>query len=103
MASITQGDEYLVPVLIRQGETVITDQIATGVKVAIDTAVCQYPNGNLVFSEGLWWFPLTQKISNNLPEGEVDFQVQVKIGEKIVGTKKKKVTVDGSIIKGEWD
>lgn len=103
MATITQGDQYLIPVLIRQGETVITDQIASGVKVAIDTAVCEYPNGNLTFANGLWWFPLTQKISNALPEGKADFQVQVKINEKIIGTKKKKVDVDGSIIKGEWE
>ena len=101
--AITQGDAYLIPVLIRQGTTIITDQIATGVKVALSGAVCSWPNGNLTFAEGLWYFPLTQKISNSLPAGKADFQVQVKINDKIVGTKIRQVDIDGSIIKGEWD
>lgn len=101
--AITQGDAYLIPVLIRQGQTVITDEIASGVKVAIGSTVCKWPNGNLTYADGLWYFPLTQKISNSLPAGKADFQVQVKINEKIVGTKMRQVEVDGSIIKGEWD
>lgn len=100
--AIVQGDEYLIPVMLRQGDTTITDEIADGVRIAIGTAVCTWPDGTLTYDNGLWYFPLTQKISYDLPEGKAKFQVQVKINGKIIGTKIKMVEVDGSIIKGEW-
>ena len=101
--AIQKGDEYLVPVLIRQGKTIITDQIASGVKVALGSTVCRWPNGNLTYDNEVWYFPLTQKISNSLPAGKVKLQAQVKINGKIVGTPTIQVDIQDSIIKGEWD
>jgi len=100
--SITQGDQYRIPVLIRQGGQTITDELAEGVRIAIGTSVCTYPNGTLTYEDGLWYFPLTQKISYGLKPGKAQFQVQVKMNGNIVGTKIKEVEIDGSIIKGEW-
>ena len=100
--SITQGDQYLIPILLRQGGQTITDDLAEGVRVALDSAVCTYPNGTLTYENGLWYFPLTQKISYGLKPGKAIFQVQVKMNGNIVGCKQKEVEIDGSIIKGEW-
>ena len=99
---ITQGDQYLMPIIIRQKGTVITDQIATGVKVALNGAVCSWPDGNLTFSNGLWYYPLTQKLTYGLQPGKADFQVQVNLGGKIVGSKKREVEVEECDIKEEW-
>lgn len=100
--AITQGDSYLIPVVIRQGETIITDELVDGVKIAIDNAICTYPNGTLTYENGVWYYPLSQKISNNLPVGKADIQVQVKLGNNIIGSKIRKVDIDACIIKGEW-
>lgn len=103
--AITQGDAYLVPIIIKQGDTMLTDEMVNGVKVAVGSAVCSYPNGTLRYSrdDGVWYFPLTQKISNKLTPGKADFQVQVKMDGGIVGTKIKQVDVNECIIKGEWE
>lgn len=100
--AITIGDAYLIPVVIKQGDTVITDEIADGVKIAFKNSVCSYPNGGLTCEDGVWYFPLTQKLSNQFTAGKCDFQVQVKIGEDVISSKIKQVEIWDSIIKGEW-
>lgn len=102
-SAIIQGEQYLVPFIIRQGDTVITPEMATGVKAAIGKYVCSWPSGNLVYADDMWWFPLTRRYTNSLPEGTAEFQVQVKFGDKIGSTKKRIINVDESIIKGDWD
>lgn len=99
---IIRGAQYQVPIIIKQGDTVITDQNADGVKVCFDTAVASYPGGGLTYSEGVWLFPLTQELSLAMESGEVDFQIQVKIGDTVIPTKIKKIKVDDTAIKGVW-
>lgn len=99
---ITRGDEYLIPVVITQGDTVITDQNADGVKIGFDTAICSYPGGGLTFENGTWLYPLTQELSLAMESGEVDFQTQVKMGSNVITSKKQKVKVDDSIIQEVW-
>lgn len=100
--AITQGDEYPIPVLLTINGTTITDEMAEGVRIAIGTSVCTYPNGTLTYENGLWYYPLTQAVSYGLKAGKAKFQVQVKMNGKIIGTKTKEVDIDGNIIKGEW-
>lgn len=99
---IVQGDQYSIPVVVKQGNTIFTDQNVTGIKIAFGNTTCAYPEGNLVYANGAWQYPLTQKVSLAFPGGKTDFQVQVKIGDQIIGTYIKKVDVMESIIKGEW-
>jgi len=101
--AITQGDAYLIPVIIRQGNRIITDELVDGVKISIGGAECSYPNGTLTFSEGVWYYPLTQRISNKLPAGNAEIQVQVKLGNDIIGSKKREIKIDECIIKGEYE
>ena len=100
--AFTQGDEYLIPVLIKQKDTIITPENATGVKVGIGSAVSKYPDGDLMFAEGLWYFPLTQEISLRIPEGEVEFQVAVKLTNNIVHSRTSYIDVYKTIFKGVW-
>ena len=101
--AFTRGDEYLIPILIKdKNNTVITPDNATGVKVGIGSAVSSYPDGDLTYADGLWYFPLTQEISYRIPEGDADFQVKVKFADKIVNSKQTKVDVEGTIFKGVW-
>ena len=102
MMVIVRGDQYAIPVMIKQGDVLITDQNADGVKVCFDTAVASWPGGGLTFDEGLWLYPLTQELSLSMQEGKVEFAVQVKMGSTIVTSKPKMVRVDDSNIKGVW-
>jgi len=101
-AEIIRGAQYLLPIVIKQGETVITSENADGVKVCVDTAVATYPNGGLTFEDGVWYYPITQDLSLTLEEGEVDFQIQVKIGTNVLPSKVQKIKIGESIIEGTW-
>lgn len=102
--ALTQGDEYYIPVIIWMGETTITPENATGVKVGIGKFEREWPDGGLTFQEesGAWLFPLTQEASLKMPEGKVDFQVKARFGTQIVHSQVTQVDVHETIFKGVW-
>lgn len=100
--AFTRGDEYLIPIIIKQEETVITPEIATGVKVGLGPAVSTWPGGSLTFSEGIWYFPLSEEISYRIPRGRVDFQVKVTVGNQIVSSDTTQVDVYGTVFNSEY-
>ena len=101
-AVIRQGDQYLIPVILKLNEEILTPDMADGVKISFDKAVCSYPNGGLTYSDGYWLYPLTQKLSLSMEEGYVDFQAQIKIGSDVHTLPKQKVIVDESDIREVW-
>ena len=103
MMSITQGDQYSIPIIIKQGDTVITNENVQGVRIAIENAVFTYPGGHLEYSDGVWYFPLTQELSYLLEEGKAKGQVQIRIGRNIIGSKTKEIDINECIIKEGWD
>lgn len=101
--AITQGDEYLIPFVIKQLDTVITDEMVSGVRIALGSAVCEYPNGKLQYKDGEWLFPLTQELSLKYEDEYVDYQVQIKIGNDIIGSRPSKVKVEKGMFKTIWE
>ena len=101
--AIIKGDEYKIPIVIKEGDTVITEELVNGVRVGLGTVVSTYPDGTLTYKDGLWYFPLTQEISYRLQAGSVPFQVQIKVGDQIFGSPEQQISIQDCIIKGVWE
>lgn len=99
---IRQGDQYAVPIVIKQGSTVITPDNCLGVRVALGAATAYYP-GQLTYGDDAWYFPLTQAQSYQMQAGTAPFQVQVKFdGGDVVTSPCQTVSVQGTVLRGEW-
>lgn len=98
---IYQGDQYLIPITVTKQGVPITPSDIDGIKIKIGKFLEKYPEGNLIFSEGQWFFPLTQEQSLSFNHS-VDVQVQTLIGNEIKGSGVAKVDIGNSIIKDEW-
>lgn len=101
--AIVRGDEYLIPIVINQGDKVVTDDMVTGVRIGFGSAVCTYPEGNLTYKDGVWFFPLTQELSYKFKSEPTPFQVQVRTGSKIFTSTLESVDVGDCIFKGVWE
>ena len=100
---IRQGDAYKIPVYIQYGDTAITDENATGVRIAIGRFVQEWPNGELEYYNHYWQFNLTQKMSYAMKCDMVPFQVQyTPDGTNVFSSPVMDIKVDKSILPGEW-
>lgn len=114
ITAIQQGDKYVLPVRIKQGDTYITTDNADGVRIKIGTFLDTWNSGEAENDLGygeitvnnasvfVWEFPVTQERSLAWNGGEVPMQVQIKQGETVRGSKTKCVWIDTSVITEEW-
>ena len=99
---IQQGDKYLIPITIKSQGVDITPSDIDGLKIQIGRYLKRYPNGELTYQNDKWYFPLTQKESLDFNHS-TKVQVQVLIGDQIVGSHVETIDIGSSIIKGEWN
>jgi len=107
---IQQGDQYFLPVIIKYGGTVITDENADDVKIKIGDVTKKASAGEIAYGEytsgadtlNAWLFPLTQEATNAWNAGGVPAQVQIKQGSSIIGSATETVTVGYSTIEETW-
>lgn len=103
MTVIHQGDQYLVPITITQGETVITPEICSDVRIMLGSYLKYFSAGEIIYDENAGWlFPLTEDMSRSMSK-RVDAVVGVKFGpDDIYHTKKKTIVVDDNNIGEAW-
>ena len=100
---IVSGEQYPIGFVLKQGTTVYTPDNIQQVRAKLGKFSASYPDGNLVYRNGVWQFPLTQEMSYQLKNGKADFQVQGKTsGGNIFSTKIAQIAVDPTIFGGVW-
>jgi hypothetical protein len=96
---IYQGDQYYIPLTVRQNGVVLTPENVDGIKVSIGGNVQEHP-GELGFDGNeCWLFNLTADMSKSMV-GQVPGQIQINKGAVIQHSPKFVVEVDGSLFKG---
>lgn len=78
---LQQGDQFAIPFSIFIGDQVATPDNVDGVRVQINTALCEYP-GTLTYNsvDMVWEYPLTETQTRSWAVEELPCQVGVKIG-----------------------
>jgi len=97
-----QGDAYSIPVVLRQGATVIVPDMVKAVEITLGNLTRCYP-GDVTWNEEAkqYEFPLTQEQTLKFPAGEQPLQVRVKfLNDEVVGAQGGSVDVKKSISKG---
>ena len=96
-----QGDAYLIPIIVRQDGIVIEPKMVEKLVLKIGNIAQSYPNGELTFANGQWYFSLSQEQSLLLPEGEVETGGRLKLPcQAVVGFEGPSVNIRQAIIKG---
>ena len=101
---IHKGEQYAIPFVVKAGEESVSPANASGVRIAIETRTCSWPDGELAYDteEGVWLYPLTEEQSTSLFPGDRRAQVAVKFDDDIVMSDVIRITVKDSIIKRRW-
>lgn len=90
-----QGDAYSLPIVLRQGELLITPEMVLRLEITIGNLTRTYP-GVVRYDEenGQWLFPLTQEQTFAFKAGRTPpVQARIKFNdESVVGAKGKTVT-----------
>lgn len=96
-----QGDAYLIPIVVRQGDVVIEPEMVETLVLKIGNIAQLYPGGGLTFSKGCWYFALSQEQSLLLPKGKVKTGGRMKLlSQAIVGFRGPDVDIWAAILKG---
>lgn len=98
-----QGDAYSLPIVLRQGELLITPEMVLRLEITIGTLTRTYP-GVVHYDEenGQWLFPLTQEQTFAFKAGRTPpVQARIKFNdESVVAAKGKTIYVSASRSKG---
>lgn len=103
---IRQGDQYALPIILWQGETLIEDSDVEAMRIAVGPFTAYYP-GALSYSSqlGAWLFPLTEEMTYAL-SGKIRVQAQAQFlqnGETVcISSDNVTIDVDESELKGAW-
>lgn len=100
---IISGEQYPISFVLRQGTIVYTPENIAEVRAKIGKFSAAYPDGDLIYANDAWQFPMKQEMTYQLKSGTADFQVQGKTaGGNIFSTKITKITVGPTIFGGAW-
>ena len=100
--TIRQGDAYSLWITVLDGDTEITDQNITAIRIGVGKYQAYWPDGTLTYSDGSWGFPLTQEMTYDLT-GAVNVQTQVKMPTgDVFSSSIATITVEPSLLKGAW-
>lgn len=99
---IQQGDQYYVPIRIKKGETVLTEENVDGVRISFGGNEQSYPDGQLEFDGSEHWlYWLGSDVSMSMV-GRVPYQISVKIGENKFNSAVQYAEFGGSLFKEDW-
>ena len=101
--NIYQGDQYPLPIRIRIGNELVTDQNIGAIRILIGPIKQEWPDGALYFDNERWHFPLMQRQTLKLPAGTVDLDIQLMKNGEIIGSGTRKMLVGSSRFTDEWD
>ena len=104
---IQQGDQYFLPVVIKQNGVEVTPENCDDVKIKIGTVVRKYSDGGLTYglyetNKSAWLFQLTQELTLSWQGATIAIQAQIKQGINIFGSDTESMPIDFSIIQEEW-
>lgn len=103
MAIIYQGDQYALPIKIKQGDTVISDEMVEKLRIGVDQFVDKYPDGGITYDNGYWLFPLTEEMTYQLLGGEGEIQAQVLFpNDVIISSVVYNGSIGQSLLRGVW-
>lgn len=103
VAIIYQGDQYLLPIKIKQGDTVISDEMVEKVRIGIGPFKDLYPDGGITYADGYWLFPLTETMTYDLLAGENKLQAQVNFpGNVVISSVVYEGEIGQSLLRGVW-
>lgn len=104
--TIQQGDQYAIPIRIKAGDTVVTPDNCTDVRVKIGCKLINYDGGHGELrydpAETVWSFPLTEELSSHYAHLE-PVQIGVKFNDDYIYSPVQNITIGNSIIKEPWD
>lgn len=97
MIYIMQGDSYSIPIEISTGENMFTIDISEldDLEIIIGNIRKTLNKGTITFNDGIFYFPISQKETFSLEDGEHDIQVRVKLKDSnnVIGTVTKGICV----------
>ena len=104
---IQQGDQYFLPVVIKQNDVEVTPSNCDDVKIKVGSIQKQYSDGTLNYGpydadNSAWLYPLTQTQTLSWQNSTIAIQAQIKQGSNIFGSDTEAIPVDFSIITEEW-
>lgn len=101
--TIQQGDQYGIPLEIRFGETVITPDNCSDLRVQIGDVLYSYSKGELTYNaeDEVWEFRLTEEMSRSFGP-YTSYQVGVKIGDDFIYSRPITIDFAQSLIRKEW-
>lgn len=102
--TIYKGDQYLISVPISFNGEPVTPENVAGVRVQLDSRLCEWPNGELEFDAGAgtWNYPLLEDQSRLINAGKGKMQVGIRIDDNYLYSAVKDVIISDSIIKKRW-
>ena len=96
-----QGDAYLIPIVVRQGNVLVEPQMVALMVLKIGGIAKFYPGGGLTYAEGQWYFSLSQEQSLKLPDRPVETGGRMKLPhQEVVGFRGPDVNVRKAIVEG---
>lgn len=97
MIYIMQGDSYSIPIEISTGENMFAIDISEldELEIIIGNIRKTLNKGTITFNDGIFYFPISQKETFSLEDGEHDIQVRVKLKDSnnVIGTVTKGICV----------
>lgn len=107
---IIQGSEYLLPIELYVGDTLITNLNCAGVRIKLDETELDSTESEISYGSYTllgktysgWLFPLTQELTHALSTGVVPLQAEIKIGDSIIPTPTEALTIDSTILTEVW-
>ena len=97
-----QGDSYKLKVeILSPDQTALTPEDLKDVEITIGSLVRTYSAGGIIYENGEWLIPLTQKETFKLPVPHVNVQVRVKWADgNVEGQPLGKIFINESLSKG---
>lgn len=101
--TLHQGDQYVIPVEIKNATAVITPDDVDDVRIQIGDELRQYSDGGLTFDaeNKKWLFHITEEKTRTFT-CSVNMQVGILVGTDIVYSSVQKIKLERSIIRKDW-
>lgn len=101
MATIIQGEQYAVEIVLTNGEINITPENCDDVKIKLGSIEKTYSDGSLIYDSAAecWLFPVTQEQTLAMCSTTIPVQAQYKTGSIVISTEKNTVKISPSIIR----
>lgn len=101
MATVIQGEQYAIEIVVTADNTPITPTNCDDIKIKLGDTIRKYSAGELMFEDNAWLFPLTQEQTLRM-SGVLPLQVQYKVGDNIFSTTINGIDIGKTIIKEMW-